>query len=809
MEPVIASPKVENLFNEYRKKIQDARLQLVANGELPAIPTLVGEGKSPDPNAFRALPGVSEVRSTPSPGGGGNSPPRGPNNRPGGGTAGAAPNPGGAGGGALVPPGGGGVGGPPAPMGLGGTIPPGSPQPPSVPALKGLMKQIDQTVLGQGLWQRTGGMTQKMALDDLGIAVFNALTSTGQIPVKLISMAPAAVADSIYRGRGSGTSLIQKVQTAFDDMKKGLEPLTNIALSVNPAARAVMNKQIADLKYAFPEFAVKLEGTSYGIQTLPQGTNLLNQANQMVTQLGYQNLPEDVQKRIQIYNQRREFNEKWRGKGFGKAEQFYEFWLKPQIWQEFFFRQPFFLGELSARAARVGFDLPRAFMGGPQALKQIPKDVLIGALDEALKFSMAYNPKQNMPLDPNNSWQRGPGKFLEASSYHGIQMIQKLGPFSMLVSGFPRMIAQGLQFSWEHSAAGLLNPMMKEHGIRNNPMAGPREWGYDDWHNITKAFVGMGLMATMCLVREKLGGPRWYEIKTGQKDKEGKPIYFDGRRLGPFATFLWAGDMTNRIATGRYPSAKDITRDLTQIGFSMSGLPQDSNAFASLGELANWMGSGDGATLDAAMKHGGRAVANYLSLPGNWFKQFRDLYASWRQEENHKSDYREHPFLGPSIDLLPWVRNQYLGPLTSPTEGTVPLGTNPGLSHIGLNLRPGQNPAGEELSRLGIDIKEYFKPDPDPIIEAAQNKEMYEMLTEQGPEIMQDPEYQKASETERRAIWRERLGGQNGLAAWAVKVGLEANPEEAERRGLLKTENKDRRKVSGLEEEIKKEYPKK
>lgn len=684
-------------------------------------------------------------------------------------------------------------------------------------------KEIQTSILGRSLWRRSGDLYRKMLLTRFSTAANNAVSTLPRIPLDLVDGAMTGTAMGMLQPeKWAGKSDASLAEGAKAGALSGMQASTRMAMAFPDVARKFLRREtpahnfnemvIAQMEQLHPDLHSKLEGRSTGLDEFKESSVKLDTIRGLLPYLNDAAKFKEYSAKLDMYQKRYDFNHKLAGKLFDKTNWVYDQFLKPGNVQEFFFRRPYFVGALANRAAAAGFNLSelaanagtlKDFAADPggkdaqaimqlQTLADLPPEVWEAAADDALTFTYAYNPHRD----------RGG---IEKFASHYIEFMDSLGPVGAVVDAFPKAVYNGLKFAYEYGPIGMIKPVAN---IADNVYQGGGRNGieYNDVSRISKALLGTAMYATAIGIRKELGGDEWWQIKTGKKNKKGEPEYLNVKKWMPFAGFLYVADLILRMKNGRMIDKKPGD-DIAELYLGARRADSGGTVFSeSIKEVADYWASGDPLD-DTLLNKAGKPLGNILGAPLTPFINLRDLIAQFDEDEAARRDMKESPFLGPAIDRIPWLRSseKYGLPLYQPPTELAPRPANaqPALSLGGIATDPGSNFATREFSRLGISPVRWLRPDPDPLINRAQYAAYAEILQELGPALEADATYKAASDAEKGAMWEQLLSGSEGYASMAKAQGELANPEEIQRRELLKTQGPLQRKASGLEKEVK------
>lgn len=660
---------------------------------------------------------------------------------------------------------------------------------------------LEHTELGQGLFQRSADIIRKNYLSRLATTFTQVWSVHGQMPLDFVSGAMAGLGMRILNPqKWQTTPDAGLMQQAKESMLRGVIPVLEVARGTNPIhiakmlrTRSLQGPQqeyenvINILRKELPDIYGKLHGRE-GFKSADENITGIDELESYL-----ENVKDPVQRReyaqkLRILKRRERFNKTLAGKSLENYEEALNTILIPLSLQEYMYRRPVFVGALKRELEAQGISLEDV-LADPSLIRKYEKEVRI-AVDEALRVTWAYEPKRDNKQV--GTMDRG----LEATGYYFIKGVNKFGPIATVAGqAFPRAFYNGLKFAYEWSPLGLANPAWE---VASKVRHGERETiTFQEAQRLAQGITGFAMYAIALGVRETVGGPEWWQIKTGRKDKKGNPVYYDVRRIPQVAYFLGAADLAKRV--------KDGTMTHLSAGRRLSELYLNAQRQAAPGEMGTidyftkmWAGEAVPGTVGDKLL--ARPAGDFAAIFVYPLVNIRDAYAQFNEETGVKKDLRESPFTGPIIDKLPWLRNS-LPNLEGPFEPAPQLRAfspisqgrrNPFDVVLGLTsaigatpVTAGQNFAAQEFARLGLSPFRFLKRDPDPTIDRAQWNAMAQFFTDLGQAFEQDPSYQSASDKEKAARWEMVLTGPDGFSSIAKQLGLAANPEEAARRALL------------------------
>lgn len=377
--------------------------------------------------------------------------------------------------------------------------------------------------------------------------------------------------------------------------------------------------------------------------------------------------------------------------------------------QEYFFRNIATEAKLNQMLKESGV------AGGIKGIdpKNIPPKMLEQAADYGLEMTFSAMPKSNF------------GKDMVKSMSNPI--------FTSLLNPFPRfMWGNALPFLKNFSPIGFLeaaNPKVVAKLANGNPAEFAKY--------ASQATIGTMMLNTASYIRNnpEIGGEKWYEIKAGGKT-------WDTRAFAPFSTYLF-------IAEAMSNPEKVKPSDVASALFSM-------NRVAGTGLVATDIIRGKGAdtTKDILTRLGGEYLGSF-STPARTIK---DIYSAVDPKEAIVRDVREKEFVGPTMRNIPVVSQKL-------PESVTPLDTKPITTETpvlrqttGLTYKI-KKPIQAEMDRLDIGSEKFMPRTGIPEADRAMSKIMAPMVENVANQVLTNENYQKATDNEKKLLWRELFKG--------------------------------------------------
>jgi len=275
--------------------------------------------------------------------------------------------------------------------------------------------------------------------------------------------------------------------------------------------------------------------------------------------------------------------------------------------QEYYFRRLAFEAKLRTLLGRKGLDFNTI---NP---KHIPDGFIEESVNYALEMTFAAAPK---------------GKA-------AAKMIKAFNDFPILytIQPFPRFnFANALPFLFDHSPLGYLNAV-KPSTLKALANGHPEQFA----KAASRATIGTIMLDSAMRIRQsKYAGPRWYEIKVGEKE-DGSARIIDIRAFAPFSTYFF---LAEALVNPSSLKPSDYT-----------------NAFVGLSRVAgtglvftDWMRAASGESFKKqTMNFAGQYLASFLTPA----RTIQDIYGAFDSEEMFVRDWRESPIVASIMSNLP------------------------------------------------------------------------------------------------------------------------------------------------------------
>jgi hypothetical protein len=687
-----------------------------------------------------------------------------------------------------------------------------------------MLDDLNKTVLGMSLWRRSGRMFQKAVLTQFTTAANNFITATGRVPLDATSTAIGQIMQQVMEGEGTfGERMAKARENAYETFMAGFEAwkalnpkqLADLTRGQIGKEYAGYEEAIAQVEKYFPDIHSKLfaRPQEMEVKELKGADKSLADMKLLLNKVETISKRRDLQQRINKLEKRikREKNILMKI-GFRAPEAVYDQLLRPMQFGEFLMRRPRFVARLGLELRDRGIDLGEvlrnsqmspedmALMDPDQKVttfKDLPADAVKAALSDALEFTMA--------LDPS----KGPdARVTEEVASKFISLINSLGPLSMMADAmFPKAMYSAAKTFYDYSAL----PLIFEWGEKGSfskiflgkddidPITGEsyrvNPTSREDYNKFGKAMVGSFLFfLASAFIKYGLIGDEWYQFKTGKKNEKGNPIYVDLRKYVPHARIIQLVSLLDRWHGGRLNDLQ-FGKEVLDIATGMKRFETDPDAVDTLDSLAEyWAGPEKNPfKMDKILQTGGRYPASLMTP----FMNLRSVVAAFDEDENVRKDLRGYGFWGPSFDRIPFFR-QKMPDLSLPGyEGRIKISESPTLQQFGaVQLAASPGFMGREFQRMGINIREYFPKDSNPVIDKRQNEIFNFLVKMVGDSFEQDPSYRNAPDDVKAFLWEQQLPD---IVSTAREEGLNANPQEAMRRLMIReVPGRFTRKVMGV-----------
>jgi hypothetical protein len=333
-------------------------------------------------------------------------------------------------------------------------------------------------------------------------------------------------------------------------------------------------------------------------------------------------------------------------------------------WSESFFRKIGFEAKMRQLLERAGAEWETI---DP---KMIPDEFFREATDYAMEMTWASRAKSKAARQFIKAWADSP---------------------LVMVNPFPNFnYANAYPFLLEHSPIGFLKTMSP--GVLKELVSGdPARFS----KAASRATLGTLMFYSALAIRNSdIAGERWDEVKVGRDLSTGRDKVASAQPFAPFSQYLFAAEHfthPERLQASDYiKMATGLTRT------AGTGLV-----------LVDWLRQRYGEPIQQSMKMLGGQLIGGFTTPA---RTLSDFYAAIDPEQNIQRDYRDSPFMGPTMQNIPGMA-KFLPPRVSSSdyrtqEQTVPIAWNiPGgvtRQLIGVSART-KDPILKEMDRIGMD----------------------------------------------------------------------------------------------------------
>jgi hypothetical protein len=354
-------------------------------------------------------------------------------------------------------------------------------------------------------------------------------------------------------------------------------------------------------------------------------------------------------------------------------------------WSDGMMRRVAFPAFLRRAANRAGFNYDELVAN--QQIHTLPEDIMERAIDDTLKFVFAKKPEEGGEL------------FLGSGMAKFVDMVESFGPVGAAVVGFPKFIANSLNYTYRFSPAGAAR-LFTEKGMKR--------FDEGDTTAISEAITGAAMLYTAIQFRNsEYAGTQWFQARDPETGRE-----FDLRPFFPIGgAHLFLADLALRApeefgGDGTFDkayTAKDVIQGFTgaqgRAGTSEYLIDEGMQDIRAAAEGA---AAGEGSR---AMESVGKATGSFLGGLVPFGGTMTDLVAQIDPEQRVVRDTSFSPFLGQALREIPYAQSELLGLPESQYVGRdAPMTReDPLLRQItGAALKPEPTNIEKELGRLGI-----------------------------------------------------------------------------------------------------------
>jgi len=395
--------------------------------------------------------------------------------------------------------------------------------------------------------------------------------------------------------------------------------------------------------------------------------------------------------------------------------------------QDAFFRKAIFTASVEKQLSRVGIDMYDVMSQG----KNIPFDVLKNATDEALTATFSKMPTQGV-------------------LFHGVKLIEALGPVGSTVIPFPRFMANAMTWTYKHSPMGIFSGAADIAKGSSMLRAGNEEgqrYLMQGLENTSKGAVGTAAIYAAYKYRQENQDTAWYDVK----NPDGSTV--DTRALFPIAPFLAMGDYLVKFEKARTDEFK--TKEFLE---AMTGFKAPAGTTAWLGDkfaesLSN-MQTGEGSADTKVATFFGEWAGQYLGRALIPVQQISDLIGAIDRDENLPRDAYQIPageegFVSSASAQLqkkvPILKQEL--PVYQPATRTEAAFNDSGPLKIftGITIKGKPQPLEEEISKLKIPFNKIFTSTGDKIVDANARKVMAPLVVDTFTSLESTDFYRQAS----------------------------------------------------------------
>jgi hypothetical protein len=411
----------------------------------------------------------------------------------------------------------------------------------------------------------------------------------------------------------------------------------------------------------------------------------------------------------------------------------------PNRAQEIFFRKIAFEAKFKQLLEHSGMDFMKVDPG------KIPKQYYEDALNYAFEMTFAANPKTSAGMDL-------------------LRAYKKMG--FTTINPFPRFtFANAIPFILDHSPYGYLKALSPS-SIKALRSGDPSLFA----KAALRATLGSMMLKSAWHFRQsEYAGPKWYQIKLSEYEKNGKPMirYIDVRPYAPFSMYFF-------MAEAMLHPEKMNTKDYAEAAVGLSRLSGTGLVFVDV--LKSKSAEGTKGLLNAFV---GAYIGSY-TVPA---KTAKDIVTAMpgQEEEGVVRDVRNNKEWGPlapAISNIPYMSRQFpesVNPLT-----TEPLRTIDPLKRQFLGFtQSDRNAIQKEVDTLGIGMESVYPRTEVPEADRAISKMMARLLEATVPNaLLKAPHYQHATEPEKRLMLRHTISLSRNAA---INIYKKNNKEMAAR----------------------------
>ena len=431
--------------------------------------------------------------------------------------------------------------------------------------------------------------------------------------------------------------------------------------------------------------------------------------------------------------------------------------------QDAFFRKAIFTASVEKQLSRVGIDMYDVMAQG----KNIPFDVLKNATDEALTATFSKMPTQGV-------------------MFHGVKLIESLGPVGSTVIPFPRFMANAMSWTYKHSPMGIFSgagDIAKGSAMLKAGNEEGQRYLMQGLENTSKGAVGTAAIYAAYKYRQENQDTAWYDVK----NPDGSTV--DARALFPVAPFLAMGDYLVKFEKARTDEFK--TKEFVE---AMTGFKVPAGTTSWLGDkfaesLSN-MQTGEGSADTKVATFFGEWAGQYLGRALVPVQQISDLIGAIDRDENLPRDAYQIPageegFVSSATSQIqkkiPVLKQEL--PVYQPATRKEAAFNDAGPLKIftGITIKGKPQPLEEEIGKLKIDNNKIFTSTGDKIVDASARKVMAPLVVDVFQTLQGTEFYKQASPDVKKIAFQN-------LLAWSQKNAKEIAIDKATAEAFSKGE---------------------
>lgn len=397
-------------------------------------------------------------------------------------------------------------------------------------------------------------------------------------------------------------------------------------------------------------------------------------------------------------------------KAFGEgryADAWANFITAPNRAQEMFYRRMAFGGRLHQNLAKAGYDMDSAL----NHLRGLGKDNKIDPnLEFALTDAADFTLKSTFSMNPREGTLAGNVMKL----YRDVPFMAGIGPY------FPRFLINQWQYITEHSPAEiykLMSPTWKKNYLEGLN-AGFKTLEQQRVFAKTVSGMNMFFAANALLDGPEHEGLKYYQIRTGETDKNGNPIIEDLRAYQPFISYAFLADAYRAMEKGRW-----FPENLTpsEIVDALAGVRNlgEVPMFA-IGDLIRANEAKDPETQTRMVE---KMIGQAISMPTIPLRTITDLLAAMRGEPVKTKDIKGDGLLGPTVSNIPGLREKLPNSPDPIKGGELESEFTAQRQILGESLR-GMNSMEYLLGKVGMQMNDVVASYGDPVAERLVRKHM-------------------------------------------------------------------------------------